>query len=168
MFGIRCRKTPGTEDGVMEPIPTFSTCYSAPFLVLHPSRYAAMLAQRMAQHRVDCWLVNTGWTGGKFGHQNGRRCPLKYTRAIVDAIHSGELAASMAQEGGSENFGVFNLRVPTNVSNAPREILNPRTAWRDREAVDREVRKLAGMFHKAFAVYEVDVDERVSAAGPQL
>ena len=127
-----------------------------------------MLAQRMAQHKVDCWLVNTGWTGGKFGHQNGRRCPLKYTRAIVDAIHSGELAESMAAEGGTETYGVFNLSIPTNVSIVPREILNPKLAWKDKEAFDREVRKLAVMFGRAFAVYEVDVDKAVAAAGPQV
>ncbi|KZV78312.1 putative phosphoenolpyruvate carboxykinase, partial [Exidia glandulosa HHB12029] len=91
-------KTPGTEDGVMEPIPTFSTCYSAPFIVLHPSRYARMLAERMAQHNVDCWLVNTGWVRGKFGSGAGRRCPLAVTRKIVDAIHDGTLAKAEFKE----------------------------------------------------------------------
>jgi len=154
-------KTPGTEDGVLEPIPTFSTCYSAPFIVLHPGRYAEMLAQRMSEHQVDCWLINTGWTGGKYG--TGKRCALKYTRRIVDAVHSGELA-----KAEYENFGVFGLSIPTSLEGVPRELLNPELAWADKEAFQREVRKLAGMFHKAFALYEKDVDEKVSLAGPQI
>lgn len=154
-------KTPGTEDGVLEPIPTFSTCYSAPFIVLHPGRYAEMLAERMAKHNVDCWLINTGWTGGKYG--TGSRCPLKYTRRIVDAVHSGELA-----KAEYENFGVFNLQIPTSLEGVPRELLNPRLAWKDTEAFEREVRKLGGMFRKAFALYEQDVSEKVRQAGPQV
>ena len=120
-----------------------------------------MLAERMAQHRVDCWLINTGWTGGKFGH--GARCPLKVTRRIVDAVHSGELARAEY-----ETFGVFGLSVPTALEGVPRELLNPRLAWKDKEAFERELRKLAGMFQKAFALYESDVDAGVRAAGPQL
>lgn len=156
-------KTPGTEDGVLEPIPTFSTCYSAPFIVLHPSRYADMLAERMAKNNVDCWLINTGWTGGRFGSPNGRRCPLKFTRAIVDAVHDGSLAKCEF-----ETFPVFNLRIPTNLPNVPRELLNPALAWPDKDAFDREVRKLGGMFVKAFAVYESGVNAKVRAAGPQV
>ena len=131
------RKTPGTEDGVLEPIPTFSTCYSAPFIVLHvshhpipstvtdtntspqPGRYAEMLAERMSKHNVDCWLINTGWTGGKFG--TGKRCPLKYTRRIVDAVHSGVLAKTEY-----ETFGTFGLQILTGHQGVPGELLNPR------------------------------------------
>lgn len=156
-------KTPGTEDGVLEPIPTFSTCYSAPFIVLHPSRYADMLAERMAKNNVDCWLINTGWTGGRFGSPNGRRCPLRFTRAIVDAVHDGSLAKCEF-----ETFSVFNLQIPTNLPNVPRELLNPALAWPDKDAFDREVRKLGGMFVKAFAVYESGVNAKVRAAGPQV
>ncbi|KAF7969153.1 hypothetical protein HWV62_28196 [Athelia sp. TMB] len=154
-------KTPGTEDGVLEPIPTFSTCYSAPFIVLHPGRYADMLAERMSKHNVDCWLVNTGWTGGKYG--TGKRCALKYTRAIVDAIHSGELA-----KASYENFETFNLSIPTSLEGVPREILNPSLAWPDKEAFGREVRKLAGMFTKAFHLYEKDVANDIRLAGPRV
>lgn len=156
-------KTPGTEDGVLEPIPTFSTCYSAPFLVLHPSKYATMLAERMAQHNVSCWLINTGWTGGRFGSPTGRRCPLKFTRAIVDAVHSGELA-----KAEFETFEVFGLDIPTSVPGVPRELLDPSRAWADKDAFGREVRKLGGMFVKAFQVYENNVDASVRAAGPQV
>ncbi|KAG8848853.1 Protein kinase C-like 1 [Serendipita sp. 407] len=120
-----------------------------------------MLADRMQEANASCWLVNTGWTGGKYG--TGRRCPLKYTRRIVDAIHSGELL-----EAEYENFDVFNLSIPTNIEGVPREILNPSIAWADKNAFTREVRKLGAMFTKAFALYLRDVSENVRAAGPQL
>lgn len=154
-------KTPGTEDGVVEPSPTFSTCYGQPFIVLHPRRYAEMLAQRMAKHKSDCWLVNTGWTGGKFG--TGKRCPLKYTRAIIDAIHNGSLA-----KAEYETFDVFNLQVPKAVENVPSNVLNPRTAWPDQKAFDVEVKKLGGMFVEAFQKYAKEVDPQVVSAGPQV
>ena len=120
-----------------------------------------MLAERMAKHNVDCWLINTGWTGGKYG--SGKRCPLKYTRRIVDAVHSGELA-----KAEFENFGTFNLSVPTALEGVPRELLNPSLAWSDKEAFQKELRKLAGMFTKAFALYEQDVDVKVRQAGPSV
>lgn len=120
-----------------------------------------MLAERMAKHNVDCWLINTGWTGGKYG--TGKRCPLKYTRAIVDAVHSGELA-----KANFETFETFNLSIPTALEGVPRELLNPSLAWPDRAAFEKEVKKLAGMFVKAFALYEKDVEEKVRLAGPQI
>lgn len=120
-----------------------------------------MLAERMAKNDVNCWLINTGWTGGKYG--TGKRCPLKVTRRIVDAVHSGELA-----KAEYENFDVFGLQIPTGLDGIPRELLNPRMAWQDKEAFEREVRKLGGMFKKAFALYEQDVDEKVRLAGPQF
>jgi phosphoenolpyruvate carboxykinase (ATP) len=118
-----------------------------------------MLAERMSKHQVDCWLINTGWTGGKYG--SGKRCPLKFTRRIVDAVHSGELARA-----NYETYGTFGLSIPTSLEGVPRELLNPRLAWANKEAFEREVRKLAGMFQKAFALYEKDVGEDVRLAGP--
>jgi len=123
-----------------------------------------MLAERMAATNANCWLVNTGWTGGKYG--TGRRCPLKYTRRIVDAIHSGELADDTTTE--YENFDVFNLTIPKNIEGVPREILNPRLAWKDKGAFQREVVKLATMFQKAFRAYENDVEEPVRMSGPMF
>jgi phosphoenolpyruvate carboxykinase (ATP) len=120
-----------------------------------------MLAERMAKHNVNCWLINTGWTGGKFG--TGKRCPLKVTRRIVDAVHSGELLNLEY-----ENFSVFNLSIPTHLEGVPRELLNPGLAWKDKEAFNKELRKLAGMFQKAFQLYEKDVDVKVKEAGPQM
>jgi phosphoenolpyruvate carboxykinase (ATP) len=113
-----------------------------------PGRYAEMLADRMSKHNVSCWLINTGWTGTV----TGKRCPLKYTHCIVDAVHSEELLDSEY-----ETFGVFGLQVPTSVEGIPRELPNPRLAWAGKEAFEREVRKLAGMFQKAFKLYEGDV-----------
>ena len=128
---------------------------------VQPSRYATMLAERMASTNANCWLVNTGWTGGKYG--TGDRCPLKYTRRIVDAIHSGELADATTEY---ENFEVFNLTIPTHIEGVPRDILNPKRAWKDKEAFQREVTKLAAMFEKAFRAYENDVEEAVRMSGP--
>ena len=130
-------------------------------VILQPGRYAEMLAERMAKHNVDCWLINTGWTGGRFG--SGKRCPLKFTRRIVDAVHSGELA-----KAEFEDFGIFNLSIPTSLEGVPRELLNPSLAWADKEAFQKELRKLAGMFQKAFHLYEKDVDDKVRMAGPTM
>ena len=152
-------KTPGTEDGVTEPSPTFSTCYGQPFIVLHPGRYAKMLATKMSESKANCWLINTGWTGGKFGM--GKRCPLKYTRAIVDAIHNGSLA-----KAEYETFPVFNLSIPTAIEGVPSEILDPAKAWPDKKAFRSELNKLAGMFQSAYAKYEADIDPKIKQAGP--
>ena len=154
-------KTPGTEDGVLEPSPTFSTCYGQPFIVLHPGRYAKMLAERMQKANTHCWLINTGWVGGKFGV--GKRCPLKYTRAIIDAIHDGSLA-----NVEFENFDIFNLSIPKAIKGVPSELLNPLKAWSDSQALDSEVKKLAGLFNNAFKKYEEGLSEVVIKAGPQL
>jgi phosphoenolpyruvate carboxykinase (ATP) len=154
-------KTPGTEDGVTEPSPVFSTCYGAPFLTLHPTHYSRMLEERMTKHQVDCWLINTGWTGGKFGQ--GKRCPLKYTRAIIDAIHNGTLA-----KGEFQNFPVFNLSIPKKLEGVPDELLNPSAAWPDREAFNDQIDSLAGMFSQAMRKYDDAMTPATKAAGPQV
>lgn len=153
-------KTPGTEDGIQEPSPTFSTCYGQPFIVLHPRVYAKMLAERMEKHKADVWLVNTGWAGGKFGV--GQRCPLKYTRKIIDAIHDGSLA-----KAEFENFGVFNLQIPKKIEGVPENLLNPATSWPDKAAFKVELNKLADMFSTNFEKYANDVSAEVAAAGPK-
>lgn len=155
-------KTPGTEDGIVEPTPTFSTCYGQPFIILHPSRYADMLAVKMQETGADCWLVNTGWAGGKFGG-GGKRCALKYTRAIVDAIHNGSL-----KNAEFENYSVFNLAIPKAVEGVPSSLLNPATAWSDKAAFDKEKIKLAEMFQTAFKKYSDLTPEKVRLAGPVL
>jgi len=154
-------KTPGTEDGVTEPSPTFSTCFGQPFIVLHPSRYATMLAERMTKAGSKCWLLNTGWTGGKFGV--GKRCPLKATRAIVDAIHDGSLAKAKF-----ENFDVFNLSIPSAIEGVDSKLLNPAKAWSDTSAFETDRKKLGKMFNDAFEKYSADCTPAVRNAGPQL
>ncbi|KAK9474202.1 ATP-utilizing phosphoenolpyruvate carboxykinase [Dipodascopsis tothii] len=154
-------KMAGTEEGVTEPQATFSACFGQPFLVLHPMRYAQMLSNMMTKHKATAWLLNTGWTGQSVA-KGGKRCPLKYTRAILDAIHSGELA-----EVEYEKFETFNLYVPKTCPNVPAEILNPAKSWAD-GPVDfaAEVTKLSGLFAENFAKYAAGCSKEVLAAGP--
>lgn len=154
-------KVAGTEEGITEPTATFSACFGQPFLVWHPTKYAHMLAERMQSHRVDAWLINTGWTGGKYGI--GKRCPLKYTRAIIDAIHSGELNGAEY-----EPYPVFNLMVPKCCSNVPSEILHPERSWSDRLLFEQTQRKVAMLFVENFKMYESEAAPNILAAGPQL
>lgn len=153
-------KTPGTEDGVTEPSPVFSTCYGAPFLVLDPTRYASMLEERMTKTGADCYLINTGWVQGGFS-TGGRRCPLKYTRAIIDSIHNGALKKAEYQ-----NHPVFNLAIPTKIEGVPDELLSP--TWSDKSAYDEAQKNLAGMFTNALKKYEATMSDAVKKAGPQL
>lgn len=154
-------KMAGTEVGVTEPEATFSSCFAQPFLALHPMRYAQMLADKIDEHKASAWLLNTGWVGAGFA-QGGKRCPLKYTRAILDAIHSGELA-----KGQFENYDVFNLQVPTSCPGVPSELLNPKAAWTAGDAsFNNEVRKLGVLFQENFKQYSSEATEDVVKAGP--
>lgn len=156
-------KMAGTEQGVTEPEPTFSSCFGQPFLALHPIRYAKMLASKMSEHKADAWLINTGWTGSSYV-SGGERCPLKYTRAILDAIHDGSLA-----EESYESLPVFNLQVPTHVNNVPSELLNPARNWSQGEAkYVTAVGKLAGLFIENFKTYQDRATSDVLAASPQV
>ncbi|KAI6082232.1 phosphoenolpyruvate carboxykinase-domain-containing protein [Hypoxylon rubiginosum] len=154
-------KMAGTEDGVTEPQATFSSCFAQPFLALHPMRYAKMLADKIEKHSANAWLLNTGWVGAGYVH-GGKRCPLKYTRAILDAIHSGELA-----KVEYETYDVFNLQVPKSCPGVPAELLNPKTAWTaGAESFGEEVKKLGGLFIENFKKYESEATDDVKAAGP--
>ncbi|MDL2345478.1 phosphoenolpyruvate carboxykinase (ATP) [Deinococcus sp. MIMF12] len=152
-------KIPGTEQGVTEPQPTFSTCFGAPFMPRHPGEYARLLAQKVQEHGVRVWLVNTGWSGGQYGV--GQRMSIRHTRALLGAALNGELD-SVAFE--REPF--FNLEIPSEVPGVPAEVLNPRRAWTDQEAYDRTARKLAGMFRENFKRFEDGVDPAVTASMP--
>ncbi|MGE0432747.1 MAG: phosphoenolpyruvate carboxykinase (ATP) [Planctomycetota bacterium] len=154
-------KVAGTEVGVKEPEATFSPCFGGPFLVWHPTKYAEMLAAKLQKHGAQTWLVNTGWSGGGYGV--GSRMKLKFTRAIVDAIHSGELhgAATIADP-------VFGLAVPTACPGVPAEILQPRNTWKDAAAYDEKARKLAGLFRENFKKYEAGASDAIKAAGPRV
>jgi len=154
-------KMPGTEQGVQEPTATFSACFGQPFIVFHPVKYAKMLAQKLEQHKATVWLVNTGWTGGKF--RVGKRISLKYSRAIIDAIHSGELA-----KAEYEVLPIFNLAVPKSCPNVPSEILDPAKAWKDQNEYNETVKKVAGLFVENFKLYESQADADVISGGPKL
>ena len=152
-------KVAGTEKGVTEPKATFSTCFGAPFLPLEPSRYAAMLGERIAKHGARVWLVNTGWTGGPYGI--GRRMKIAHTRAMIRAALSGALDGA-----GDQRDEVFNLDIPTSCPDVPAEVLNPRNTWSDHAAYDAQAIKLARMFAENFKTFEPTVDAKVRAAGP--
>jgi phosphoenolpyruvate carboxykinase (ATP) len=152
-------KVAGTEVGVTEPQATFSPCFGGPFLMWRPEKYAELLAAKMRQHQANVWLVNTGWTGGAFG--TGQRMSLKFTRAIITAIHSGELARIPTTT--DPHFGV---EVPTACPGVPPEVLVPRNTWTDQTAYDTAAGRLSGLFRDNFKKYEADASPEVRAAGP--
>ncbi|MBP6629545.1 MAG: phosphoenolpyruvate carboxykinase (ATP) [Kofleriaceae bacterium] len=154
-------KVAGTEVGVKDPEATFSPCFGGPFLVWHPTKYAEMLAEKLRRHGAQTWLVNTGWSGG--GHGVGARMKLKYTRAIVDAIHSGALDQVATVEDP-----IFGLAVPTSCPEVPTEILVPRNTWADKAAYDAQAKKVAGLFRDNFKKYEGQASLEIKAAGPRL
>jgi phosphoenolpyruvate carboxykinase (ATP) len=155
-------KVAGTEKGLgKEPQATFSTCFGAPFMPRHPSVYGNMLRELIATHGVNCWLLNTGWTGGKFG--TGRRMPIKATRALLDAALSGALASQpMCTDP------LFGFQVPLALPGVDPAILNPRETWGDKAAYDAQARALVDMFRANFGKFEVHVDADVLAAAPVL
>ena len=150
-------KTPGTEQGVVEPTPTFSTCFGAPFMPRRPEAYGKLLQAKIAEHGADCWLVNTGWTGGAFG--TGKRMPIKATRALLTAALDGSLNGATFRK--DPNFG---FEVPVSVPGGDDKLLDPRQTWADAEAYDAQARKLVEMFSKNFAQYVPHIDDDVKAA----
>jgi phosphoenolpyruvate carboxykinase (ATP) len=154
-------KVAGTERGVTEPAATFSSCFGAPFLPLHPGVYAKMLGERISRHGAKVWLVNTGWTGGAYG--TGTRMKLAHTRAMVSAALSGRL-----DQAQYSTDPVFGLEVPTAVPGVPSDVLIPRDTWPDKSAYDAQSKKLAEMFRKSFGAFASQVPEAVAAAGPRL
>jgi len=152
-------KMAGTEEGVTKPVAAFSACYGEPFLVWHPVKYATMLAEKLEQHDATAWLLNTGWVGGA----KGKRCPLKYTRAIVDAIHSGELAKS-----GFAKDPIFHLSYPTSCPGVPPELLDPSASWADQSEFSSTQTELAQLFEKNFTKYAAQASQDVIAQGPSV
>ncbi|HZG51222.1 MAG TPA: phosphoenolpyruvate carboxykinase [Pyrinomonadaceae bacterium] len=153
-------KIAGTERGVTEPEATFSTCFGAPFMVLHPGAYADLLGQKLTKHRATCWLVNTGWSGGAYGE--GQRMKIKYTRAMIRAILSGALS-----EVETVPDPIFGVGVPVSCPDVPAEVLTPRNTWKDPEAYDRKARELAERFNRNFKKYEDGVSAEVRAVAPK-
>ena len=154
-------KVAGTEIGVTEPQITFSACFGAAFMVLHPMRYANLLAQRMNRHHARAWLVNTGWTGGPPGV--GSRIKLAHTRAIVAAIHGGHLI-----EVPTTTDPIFHLAIPTACPELPSSLLEPRKVWADPSAYDQAASRLAQQFHGNFAAYADQASAEVRDAGPRV
>jgi phosphoenolpyruvate carboxykinase (ATP) len=150
-------KVAGTEVGVTDPEATFSACFGAPFLVWHPTKYAEMLAEKLREHRVNTWLVNTGWSGGSFGV--GNRISLPHTRAIIDAIHSGDLENAEFAEDPA-----FRLSVPTECPRVPAKILFPRGTWYKEASYDETAKKLIALFQRNFTKYEADASEEIREA----
>lgn len=151
----------GTEIGVTEPEATFSTCFGAPFMPRHPSVYGNLLKERIAKGAVDCWLVNTGWTGGKYGV--GNRMPIKATRALLNAALDGSLNG--AEFRTDPNFG---FKVPVSVPGVDDTILDPRETWPDKADYDATAAKLVDQFNENFAQFADGVDEGVRQSAPRV
>jgi len=153
-------KVAGTEAGLKEPQPNFSTCFGAPFLPLAPKVYAEMLGRRLKEHNAQCWLVNTGWFGGPYGQAS--RMKLPYTRAMVTAALDGKL-----NNVEFEIDPAFGLSIPKSVPGVPSEFLHPRSAWKDKEAYDKSAAELAARFAKNFEKFDAPENIRAAAPGPR-
>ncbi len=155
-------KVAGTEKGLgKEPQPTFSTCFGAPFMPRHPTEYGNLLKALIAKHKVDCWLVNTGWTGGAYG--TGQRMPIKATRALLTSALEGTLKTAKMRIDPH-----FGFEVPVAVPGVDAKILDPRETWADKAAYDRQAAKLVQMFRENFTKFEAHVGAEVKDAAPRL
>ena len=154
-------KVAGTERGVSEPKATFSTCFGEPFMVRHPSVYAELLGEKMRRHDADCWLINTGLTGGPYG--TGHRVELDHTRAMVDAVLSDRLT-----DVGRTAHPVFGVAVPDAVPGVPSSVLQPKQTWDDPAAYDEQAQKLARMFVDNFEKYRDEVSDPILSAAPNV
>ncbi len=153
-------KVAGTEVGINEPVSTFSACFGAAFLPLHPTKYATMLGQKMKENKVNVWLINTGWSGGPYGV--GSRMKLKYTRAMITAALNGEL-----DDVEFVNHQIFGVAMPTTCPNVPDELLSPRNTWEDKAAYDAKAKDLAGQFVNNFKKYADFASEEILAGAPK-
>jgi len=157
-------KVAGTEAGIDEPVPSFSACFGAPFMPLHPTVYAEMLSEKMQEAGVNVWLVNTGWTGGPYGV--GNRIKLKYTRAMITAAMDGSL-----EEANKDNYhihSVFGVLQPRTCPNVPKDVLSPRTTWNDDDGYYTTANKLAVSFRENFKQFEEYANEEIMAAQPKV
>jgi phosphoenolpyruvate carboxykinase (ATP) len=154
-------KVAGTEKGLIGVQPEFSTCFGAPFLPRHPSVYADLLRDYIGKHKVDCWLVNSGWTGGKYGE--GRRMPIKATRTLLTAALNGSL-----KDADFRTDPYFGFSVPTSVHGVEPHLLNPFKTWKDKAEFDKTARHLVAMFQKNFTKFESHVTADIKAAAPEV
>ncbi len=154
-------KVAGTEKGLSkEPQATFSTCFGAPFMVHHPGVYAELLRERIARHKADCWLVNTGWSGGPYGE--GQRMKIAYTRAMVRAALDGRLTGV-----ATEPDPIFGVHVPTSCPDVPAEVLKPRNTWKNSAAYDEKAKHLSRLFRENFEQFASGVSDEVRGSGPK-
>ena len=153
-------KVAGTEAGVTEPQTTFSACFGAPFMPLHPTKYAEMLAEKMDESGPNVWLINTGWSGGEYG--TGDRISLKHTRAMITSILNGEL-----DNADFITHEVFGLNMPTSCTNVPSEILSPKNTWVDKNAYDSKANELANTFNKNFTQFADNANAEILEAAPK-
>lgn len=154
-------KVAGTEAGITEPTTTFSACFGAPFLPLHPTKYAEMLGKKMESSGATVWMINTGWSGGAYG--TGERMKLKFTRAMITAALEGKL-----DNVTFESHDVFGIAMPTSCPDVPAEILNPRNTWKDKAAYDAKANELADKFIKNFEKFKDFANEELLAASPKV
>ena len=156
-------KVAGTEAGVVEPQPSFSACFGAPFMPLHPTVYAEMLSKKMQESGANVWLVNTGWTGGPYGV--GKRMALKYTRAMINAALNGDLG--LYNYDDYHIHSVFGVAQPRSCPGVPTEVLSPRATWNDDEAYYKMAFKLSNAFRENFKKFEAYASEEIRRGGPQ-
>ncbi len=154
-------KVAGTEAGITEPVTAFSACFGAPFLPLHPTKYAEMLGEKMTNNNVNIWLINTGWTGGAYG--TGERMSLKYTRAMITSALEGKL-----DDVEFVNHEIFGLAMPVTCENVPDEVLNPKNTWADKDAYDNKANNLAEQFIANFKQFESNANEEIMSAAPKV
>ena len=152
-------KVAGTEEGITEPQTVFSACFGAPFMPLHPAKYAEMLGEKMEEQNVNVWLINTGWIGGAYGI--GNRISLKYTRTMINAALNGQL-----DEVKYIEHPIFGLKMPNNCPDIPANILNPRKLWKDKVAYDLQAKKLAEAFRQNFNKFSEKVSAHILKGGP--
>ena len=153
-------KLAGTELGVKEPVPTFSTCFGEPFMPMDPSVYAEMLGERLKKHNTKVYLINTGWSGGAYG--TGKRINLKYTRAMVTAVLNGYF-----DNAEYKHDDIFNLDIPQSCPGVPSEIMNPIDTWPDRDKYIVAAKKLANLFYNNFKEKYPNMPENITNAGPK-
>ena len=154
-------KVAGTETDIIEPKSTFSACFGSPFMPLHPTKYAEILGEKMEQHQVKVWLINTGWAGGPYGV--GSRIKLKYTRAMITAALEGVL-----DEAEYVNHPIFGVAIPNSCPKVPRKILNPRDTWQDKNTYDEQANKLAEQFNRNFEKFAEYANEEIRAGSPKV
>lgn len=153
-------KVAGTETGITEPTTTFSACFGAPFLPLHPTRYAEMLGKKLDESQARVWMINTGWSGGPYGV--GERMKLKFTRAMITAALEGKL-----DNVEFEKHEVFGFDIPKSCDNVPSELLNPRNTWKDKNSYDAKANELADKFNSNFEKFKEFANDEILAAAPK-